>query len=124
MPAIITRLALPELNLIVADDTCLTVQGGNDVAGKSIWWMLMRGHQLGRFSVVRQLAIGNPKMQRARFFCRNAATNNARLSVRSFWEETEGSRFAAALFLCCFLVLQNLHNIVARLALFHLTAVK
>ena len=30
--AIISRLALPELNLIVADDTCLTVHGGNDVA--------------------------------------------------------------------------------------------
>ena len=49
--------------------------------------------------------------------------NNVR-SVRSFWEETEGSRFAAALFLVWFLVLQNLHNIVAKLTLFHLTAVK
>ena len=35
-----------------------------------------------------------------------------------------GQSLCGCPFLRCFLVLQNLHNIVARLALFHLTAVK
>ena len=83
----------------------------------------MRGHRLERFFVVRQLAIGNPRMQRAGFYRGHVAHNDARLSVKSFWEETGGSRFAAALFLCCFLVLQNLHNKIVKLALFYPAAV-
>ena len=58
----------------------------------------MRGHRLERFFVVRQLAIGNPRMQRAGFYMCHDAHNDTRLSVKSFWEETGGSRFAAALF--------------------------